>query len=172
MLSSKRGGFTLVEILIVVVILGILAAIVIPQFTNASESAKASSLVSQLQTIRSQLELAQVQHAGTYPTLALLQADRDSDGNTWDVLTTKTEPQDAAYTAGDDSGNEVGPYLQQAPLNPFTQSSTVVAAGSPAADAGWTYDEDTGQIKAVLPASADPAKLGLSALDYEQVSGS
>ena len=41
---QKAKGFTLVEILIVVVILGILAAIVIPQFTNASESAKASSL--------------------------------------------------------------------------------------------------------------------------------
>src|SRR5690606_21145974 len=46
-----RKGFTLVEILIVVVILGILAAIVIPQFTNASESAQFSSTVSQLQTI-------------------------------------------------------------------------------------------------------------------------
>ena len=36
----KKTGFTLVEILIVVIILGILAAIVIPQFTSASESAK------------------------------------------------------------------------------------------------------------------------------------
>ena len=70
--KSIRKGFTLVEILIVVVILGILAAIVIPQFTNASESAKGSSLVSQLQTIRGQLELYQTQHNGSYPTLAQL----------------------------------------------------------------------------------------------------
>ncbi len=36
---TRKSGFTLVEILIVVIILGILAAIVIPQFTNASQDA-------------------------------------------------------------------------------------------------------------------------------------
>ncbi|MHC4363321.1 MAG: type IV pilin protein, partial [Planctomycetota bacterium] len=41
---KAQSGFTLVEILIVVVILGILAAIVIPQFTDASTEAKMSSL--------------------------------------------------------------------------------------------------------------------------------
>ena len=49
---TRRAGFTLVEILIVVIILGILAAIVIPQFTNASQDARESSLLSQLQTLR------------------------------------------------------------------------------------------------------------------------
>jgi prepilin-type N-terminal cleavage/methylation domain-containing protein len=45
MSRTNRKGFTLIEILIVVIILGILAAIVIPQFTNASKEAKQSSLV-------------------------------------------------------------------------------------------------------------------------------
>ena len=43
MRAQVRKAFTLVEILIVVVILGILAAIVIPQFTSASEDAQVSS---------------------------------------------------------------------------------------------------------------------------------
>ena len=60
-MQAKRG-FTLVEILIVVVILGILAAIVIPQFTQASTEAKTNSLCSDLQTLRSQIELYKVQH--------------------------------------------------------------------------------------------------------------
>src|SRR5256885_17192904 len=59
---TRKGGFTLVEILIVVIILGILAAIVIPQFTSASQDARKNSLVSQLQTIKAQLELTRLQH--------------------------------------------------------------------------------------------------------------
>ena len=64
---KAKSGFTLVEILIVVVILGILAAIVIPQFTSASTEAKESSLVSNLQTIRSQIELYKIQHNDILP---------------------------------------------------------------------------------------------------------
>lgn len=149
--TRKSQGFTLVEILIVVVILGILAAIVIPQFTNASETAKASSLQSQLQTIRSQLELAQIQHQGTYPPLI-------ADARVWGLLTTKTE-QDSAYTAGNDSGNEVGPYLQQAPVNPFTNSSTVAAAA--AAGVGWVYSPTTGQMRPAI-AAAKATELNLT----------
>lgn len=136
MSASKRfvkKGFTLVEILIVVVILGILAAIVIPQFTSASESAKGSSLSSQLQTIRSQLELYQVEHNGVYPTIG-------TGATAWDRLTKKT-----LVTGSTDIGTSTdtfGPYLQQPPKNPFNNSSSV---GATATD-GWTYDEDTGVI--------------------------
>lgn len=66
--NRKRRGFTLIEILIVVVILGILAAIVVPQFTNASQEATASSIRSQLQTLRGQIELYRVRNGGALPT--------------------------------------------------------------------------------------------------------
>ena len=59
-------GFTLIEILIVVVILGILAAVIIPQFTNAADDASVSSARTQLQTMRSQIELFRSQ-TGSYP---------------------------------------------------------------------------------------------------------
>ncbi len=155
MLTRKaiKKGFTLVEILIVVVILGILAAIVIPQFTSASESAKRSSVISQLHTIRSQLELAQIQHNGSYPDLVTSQ---------WVPLTTETEP-DLAYTASDASGNEMGPYMQQAPVNPFSAlniPSTVAADNSGA----WEYDRQSGRIRAIIPA-AKIAELDFSTND-------
>src|SRR5690606_33880949 len=54
MRNRVNRAFTLVEILIVVVILGILAAIVIPQFTTASEEAQVGNVQTQLQTMRSQ----------------------------------------------------------------------------------------------------------------------
>ena len=66
-MKTRRTGFTLVEILIVVIILGILAAIVIPQFTEASSDARESSLTSNLQTLRSQLGLFKIQHNDDYP---------------------------------------------------------------------------------------------------------
>ena len=136
---KRQHGFTLVEILIVVVILGILAAIVIPQFTNASESAKGSSLLTQLQTIRSQVELYQIQHNGDYPTLVQLNA-------AWGVMTSKTDVDGTINAAGD-----YGPYLQQPPINPFEDSSSLAAAA--AATVGWEYDETDGSIRAVMEAT-------------------
>jgi len=160
--QRTKHGFTLVEILIVVVILGILAAIVIPQFTNASEAARQSGMITQLQTIRSQLELAQIQHAGVYPTLA--------GAATWTPMVTATE-QVAAYTAGDGSGDEVGPYLQQPPINQFEASAGVVAIGAAAAGDGWAYNVATGQIVLVVDVAVTGPKLinaGVLPADLEQ----
>jgi type II secretion system protein G len=107
--STKRA-FTLIEILIVVVILGILAAIVIPQFTDASQEAMLSSVKSQLQTLRSQIELYRVKNGGV----------------TSDLI----NQQWADLVDGD--------YIQQDPVNPFNDSTTVAAA--PGADVGWMWD--------------------------------
>jgi len=135
--SSNRKGFTLVEILIVVIILGILAAIVIPQFTSASEDARKSSLASQLQTLRSQVELYKLQHRDSYPT-----TDGSADPTKWDWtrLTAKTDDTGAASSAA----TAVGPYLQQIPVNSLTNSSTVAAAAG--TTVGFVFEAATGKV--------------------------
>ena len=147
--NRKQQGFTLVEILIVVVILGILAAIVIPQFTNASEAARASNLVSQLQSIRSQLELYQLQHNGLYPGGAVGLAMTG-----FEALINPTLQDGTAPAAGDT--NIFGPYMQKAPVNPFTAAGNgavvLVASPLPAGTAvsGWVYNAATGEIRASI----------------------
>ena len=66
---GTRSAFTLIEILIVVVILGILAAMVIPQFTAATNDARAGNLKAQLATLNRQIELYRIR-TGVYPGFA------------------------------------------------------------------------------------------------------
>jgi len=119
--SKVKRGFTLIEILIVVVILGILAAIVIPQFTDASQDAMESSVKSQLQTIRSQIELYRVKNAPSLPDLT----------PAFDDLVT-------------------GDYLQAPASNPLAADGVGTIVGTAASTAcGWFYNDTTGDIFAV-----------------------
>ncbi len=133
-----QRGFTLVEILIVVVILGILAAIVIPQFTQASTEAKTNSLASDLQSLRSQIELYKCQHNDVDPNLGTFEAQMiyvtDVDGNV--DGTNKVRSGLFVY----------GPYMERVPVNPFTNSNIV--SGTATTSDGWEYNDATGQIRA------------------------
>lgn len=126
---KKKLAFTLVELLIVVIILGILAAVVIPQFSDASSDARLSSLQTNLATMRGQIELYRLQHNGNLPAIADFVAQ----------MTTKTNAD------GSTTGTpKYGPYMQAIPNNPFTNTNTVVATGAGA----WLFDATTGSFKA------------------------
>ena len=144
---KANRGFTLVEILIVVVILGILAAIVIPQFTEASTESKASRLASDLQMLRSQIELYKVQHNDNLPTAALF-----LNAMTMASASTASAEADYAVRAADNkTTHPYGPYMQTIPTNPFAPAGVgdvVLATGADAATCGWTYNQDTGEIRA------------------------
>ena len=63
---QDQAGFTLIEMLIVVIILGILAAIIIPQLSVSTEDAKINTLKTNLGGLRSSIEIYYAQH-GNYP---------------------------------------------------------------------------------------------------------
>ncbi|NNC68918.1 MAG: prepilin-type N-terminal cleavage/methylation domain-containing protein, partial [Gammaproteobacteria bacterium] len=63
---KQAKGFTLVELLIVVIILAILAAIIVPQFSASTNDAKAAALQSNLANMRSAIEFYYQEH-GEYP---------------------------------------------------------------------------------------------------------
>ena len=68
-MKGKRG-FTLIEVLIVVIILGILATIAIPQFGNIVEKARATEAVTNIAAIRTGLEVDVLETGGLYPSFA------------------------------------------------------------------------------------------------------
>ena len=129
--KARRAGFTLVEVLLVVVILAILAATVIPQFTESGENAKTSSLTFNLHTLRSQIELYRLQHNGLTPDpLTRLTVKTNADGTT---------NVNGAY----------GPYIVgELPVNPVNSLNTVKQGAITSTDGttGWIYDKATGEV--------------------------
>jgi general secretion pathway protein G len=67
-LLKKARGFTLVEIILVIVIIGILAAIIIPKFAGQSDKAKVATTKANINSLRSAIRLFQSDNNGTPPT--------------------------------------------------------------------------------------------------------
>src|SRR5436190_12046642 len=134
--NKLRSAFTLIEVLIVVVIMAILAATIIPQFTDSTKDAKASTVQFNLHTLRSQIQLYRTQHSGTAPTatLAELLASTDATGAT-----------------GTGANFPYGPYLRQIPVNPYSNNATVkvittdpAVVGDVTGTGGWLYNTTSG----------------------------
>lgn len=138
MKARRLSGFTLVEVLIVVVIMAVLAATIIPQFADSTTDAKVSTLKFNLHTLRSQIELYRTHHDGKLPSGTLIEL---------------TKSTDATGAQGTGANYPYGPYVRELPDNPFTNSNTVtVIATSPATPAdctgsgGWLFNTTTGEI--------------------------
>jgi prepilin-type N-terminal cleavage/methylation domain-containing protein len=127
-LGAKKCGFTLIEVLIVIVIIAILAMIVIPRMTAVGRRSKEASLRADLKQIRDAIERFEANTAAWPPALtdlmvadgSAISADADGRGMTLDR-----------------SGFD-GPYLRTGdsnlPRDPFTGA------------ADWNYNNSTGEV--------------------------
>ncbi len=168
----RRHGFTLVELTIVILILAILAALVIPRYSGAADTANGNAIRENLRYIRMQIQVYAAQHKGTppgYPPGA--------------PLTEPTEPYfvEQMTNITDDIGNigstfsqtfRFGPYLSEIPVNNINGSSAIKILGSaenfPAepddpSSFGWIYKADTMEFRAFV-AGADES--GVNFYDY------
>lgn len=138
MKARRASGFTLVEVLIVVVIMAVLAATIIPQFADSTTDAKVSTLKFNLHTLRSQIELYRTHHDGKLPSATLVEL---------------TKATNVSGAQGTGTNFPFGPYLRTLPDNPFSNANTVTAiTASPATAAqvtgtgGWLFNTTTGEL--------------------------
>ena len=134
----KKSGFTLVELLIVISVLGILAAIVAPLYSDASEKTRTSTLQTDLQKIRTQIEVYRSQHNDQLPAFT-----GESSTDFERRMTSKTDKNGNAST-------DYGPYLNKIPKNPYNGNNTVRIDGTAAGanTDGWRFDSLSGTFQA------------------------
>ena len=168
--SRAARGFTFVEVLIVVLILGILAALVVPQFSNAADEARESSMRNDLRYLRTQIMVYRAQHNGVSPGHP---GGNTSNEPTFEAFVDQMTRYSSIGGSTADAPSEThrfGPYLQKMPTNPINNSAAIrfIAAGetfptSPEGDEGWVYQPSTGQIAANV---SGVDKDGVAYFDY------
>jgi general secretion pathway protein G len=163
MRQIHQSAFTLIELLLVVVILGILAAVAIPQFTDSSQEARASSLQSNLAVLRNAVEYYRTNHTGKYPGYPS-GGGAPTAAEVANQLTMASRADGSTAAAGT-AGYPYGPYVRErVPENPVNNLNTVLVvadnAAFPAADnsTGWIFQPQTGKWRANSTGAAPSGK--------------
>lgn len=120
-LRSIRLGFTLVELLIVIIVIAVLAAIAIPKFVNSSERSKEASLHADLKLVRDAVELYH-NDTGAWPAQL-------SDLSATTAPASGKDSTGAAYTIN--ATDWKGPYLMSVPNDPVAEAALTYSITSP-----------------------------------------
>jgi len=136
--SKRRGGFSLLELVIVVVIIGVIAAIAIPRMSRGSAGAADAALSGNLAVLRNGIDMYAAEHGGTFPAAGTI-------ANQLTLYSSTTGATNATST----TTYIYGPYVRKVPALPVgaKKGKTGIAAAS-GDDVGWIYTAASGTIKA------------------------
>lgn len=127
-----QKGFTLIEMIIVIIIMGILAAVIIPQVSMTTEDAKLSTLKADLGALRNSVEIYYVQHDNTYPGAKSITggtpADAAAAATAFVQQLTRYTEKDCTVSDTKTADAKYGPYVKVGglPENPYNNDSNVV----------------------------------------------
>ncbi|MHC4125209.1 MAG: type IV pilin protein [Planctomycetota bacterium] len=121
--KEMKKGFSLVELMIVVAVLGILAAVVLPAFQGHVAEARSAAAKDILRVLRSTIMLYATEHNGVAPGYA--SSDTSQTPNYayygWQIMWVTNE--DGQWAAPGTPGNyPFGPYFSKLPENPFNNN--------------------------------------------------
>ena len=128
---KKSHGFTLVELMVIIVILGILAAIAIPKFMDASTKAK----FGEIPLIVASYDHAQLARLAETASLAAARSDLimdDPANSKWFTYSYAPAAGTSTYSAGVKAGVAVGTFTS----TNVSATSVITNAGNPAHSAG------------------------------------
>lgn len=139
---NKTRGFTLVELVVVVLILGILAAIAAPKLINNSDKALDSSAGTSIQAFRDAIEFYRAENSGALPP-----------STTATAFTTALDP----YLRGA-SFPKSPVHATDSQAADIDITTTTVLTATATATKGWKYSSVTGDviINSVAPLKAQP----------------
>ncbi|MFC1763703.1 type II secretion system protein [Planctomycetota bacterium] len=154
MKPERAKAFTLVEILVVVALLGILAAIVIPAVASSGNSAREAALKQDMNLLQRFILIYTCHHLEIAPGYANGNSSLNPTEAVFQAQALMATNQVGATAAIGTNGYNRGPYLQKIPVNPVNQMSTILMLANgndfPAnADGttGWIYSAEKQEIR-------------------------
>jgi general secretion pathway protein G len=153
----RHPGFTLTELVVVVIIIGLLAAIAVPRFSKASQHAAEASLRADLKQLRTAIDLYTAEHNGEWPALRAAGADSGpQSGETFKRHLTWYTAENHEAVQVPDATHYLGPYLERIPPLPVgaRAGQSAVATtnhfstpGAPGDTIGWEYEHYFANIR-------------------------